>query len=211
MNEQTGFTIDDLAESVGIPIRTFRFYVSQGLLPGPGARGKGATYSDEHLLRLRLIRRLVEQRVPLAEIRERLESLTNVEIRDLLADEDQRSATRERAAEQSPKDYVAVLLGQARAKRAQPVVPPSQQTPLLAPAPPSPRTLLSSPAPAPRPGGQQGRGYRESDVWRRVELAPGVELHVRGDTERREAELIDRIIDAARTLGTALPDTKTLK
>jgi DNA-binding transcriptional MerR regulator len=198
VNEQTGFTIDDLAESVGIPIRTFRFYVSQGLLPGPGARGKGATYSDEHLLRLRLIRRLVEQRVPLAEIRERLESLTNVEIRDLLADEDQRSATRSRVAEESPKDYVAVLLGQARTKRAQPVVP-------------SPRTLILSPAPAPRPGGQQGRVYRESDVWRRVELAPGVELHVREDAELREAELIDRIIDAARTLGTASPDTKTLK
>jgi DNA-binding transcriptional MerR regulator len=199
VNEQTGFTIDDLAASVGIPIRTIRFYVSQGLLPGPGARGKLATYSDEHLLRLRLIRRLVDQRVPLAEIRERLESLTSAEIRDVLADEEQRSATRERAGEQSPKDYVAALLDQARAKHHQPVVPPPQRTALLSPASP------------PRPGAQQRRGQRESDVWRRLELAPGVELHVRADAELRDAELIDRVIDVVRTLGSASPEDSTRK
>src|SRR5690242_10862011 len=56
-NEQT-YTIEELAEQVGTPVRTIRFYIAEGLLSGPGTRGKAASYSGEHLLRLRLIRRL---------------------------------------------------------------------------------------------------------------------------------------------------------
>lgn len=45
-------TIDDLAARAEVPIRTVRFYIAEGLLPGASSRGKGASYTQEHLDRL---------------------------------------------------------------------------------------------------------------------------------------------------------------
>ncbi|HEY3999194.1 MAG TPA: MerR family transcriptional regulator [Candidatus Xenobia bacterium] len=87
-----GFSIEELTEQVGIPVRTLRYYIAEGLLPGPGSRGKGARYGREHLSRLRAIRRLVEQHVPLAEIRERLAGLGQNEVERLAAGADQPTA-----------------------------------------------------------------------------------------------------------------------
>ena len=53
--DEAGLSIDELARSSELPVRTIRYYVAEGLLPGPGGRGKAATYGEDHLLRLRLI------------------------------------------------------------------------------------------------------------------------------------------------------------
>ncbi|HEX2171461.1 MAG TPA: MerR family transcriptional regulator, partial [Dehalococcoidia bacterium] len=117
-NRMPDLTIEELAERGGVSVRTIRFYISEGLLPSSGGRGKAAAYGEEHLLRLRLIRRLGEQRVPLAEQRERLSRLSLEDVRALLAEEDQRSAELERArTTPSPREYVAGLLERARAAR----------------------------------------------------------------------------------------------
>lgn len=96
-------------------MRTVRYYISQGLLPGPGARGKSVSYGGDHLARLRLIRRLAEQHVPLAEQRERLAQLSADDLHALLREEDHeyRALEQARAAE-SPRDYVSRLLARAR-------------------------------------------------------------------------------------------------
>ena len=52
MQEGEALTIEQLAERVGVTVRTVRFYISDGLLPGPEGRGKAASHGDEHLLRL---------------------------------------------------------------------------------------------------------------------------------------------------------------
>src|SRR5215472_5260024 len=118
---EEGLSLDALAERVGVPMRTIRFYISQGLLPGPGSRGKSATYGEAHVIRLRLIRRLADQRVPLTKIAALVEGLTLEEAQALLAREEQR-ASELQAAEHtgSPKDYVAALLRQAQAGRLRP-------------------------------------------------------------------------------------------
>ena len=38
----------------------------------------------------------------------------------------------------------------------------------------------------------------EASAWRRVELAPGVELHIRADAETRYRALIERTLRASR-------------
>jgi DNA-binding transcriptional MerR regulator len=53
-------TAEELAEQAGVPLRTVRFCIANGLLPRAGDRGHGALYGQEHLLRLRLIHRLAE-------------------------------------------------------------------------------------------------------------------------------------------------------
>jgi DNA-binding transcriptional MerR regulator len=116
--DERELTIEELAERVQVPVRTIRFYISEGLVPGPGTRGKGTTYSEGHLLRLQLIRRLAEQRVPLAEQRELLGRLSLEEVQALLAEQEAHAAVLERSAQApSPKEYISALLHRAQASR----------------------------------------------------------------------------------------------
>src|SRR4051795_5362409 len=72
----TGDPLDltGLADRAGVSIRTVRYYLQQGLLPKPEARGPGAHYTAEHLDRLLLIKRLQREHLPLAEIRRVIET-----------------------------------------------------------------------------------------------------------------------------------------
>jgi DNA-binding transcriptional MerR regulator len=65
-------TLAELAEKCGLPGRTIRFYIARGLLPGPGKAGRGATYGEKHLERLREIERLQGQGMTLGEIAHQL-------------------------------------------------------------------------------------------------------------------------------------------
>ena len=174
-------TIEELSERIGIPVRTIRFYIAEGLLQGPGTRGKYATYGDEQLLRLRLIRRLSEQRVPLAEMRDMLSRLSLDEIRALLAKEDQQAAVLERAAQTaSPKEYIAALLNQGRQT--------SQVKESSSPYPP---------ARAPQQAVPISYSKQSAEVWQRWELAPGVELHVKASAQQQYHTLIEQLLRVA--------------
>jgi DNA-binding transcriptional MerR regulator len=196
-SDEISLTIDELSERTQTPVRTVRYYIAEGLLPGPGARGKGASYSEEHLLRLRLIRRLTERRAPLAEIREVMARVTPEEIRALLAEEDARAEALERAEQAqavSPRAYIAALLDQARAPRS-----PSQPTSTPRPGAKPSRYMgigTAARSGASGPGGMSGAAS-ETSAWRRVELAPGVELHIRLEAEKQNQTLIERLIQVS--------------
>ena len=82
---QADYSLADLARMADVTPRTIRYYVAQGLLPSPDAAGPATRYSDEHLARLRLIRRMQRDHLPLAEIRERLEQMGDAEVVKTLA------------------------------------------------------------------------------------------------------------------------------
>ncbi len=65
------YSLGDLANATGLEERTIRSYIERGLLPGAQARGRAATYSNEHLSRLRVILNLKRARpnIGLSEIR----------------------------------------------------------------------------------------------------------------------------------------------
>jgi DNA-binding transcriptional MerR regulator len=73
--------IHELAARAGISIRTIRYYIEEGLLPQPNYQGKYSTYSREFLDRLELILRLKESYLPLKEIREIMNSLSDEQVR----------------------------------------------------------------------------------------------------------------------------------
>jgi DNA-binding transcriptional MerR regulator len=71
------YSLNDLADAAGIEARTIRSYIERGLLPGALNKGRAASYSQEHLSRLEIIRSLRRARpnITLSEIRIFLEGL----------------------------------------------------------------------------------------------------------------------------------------
>jgi DNA-binding transcriptional MerR regulator len=193
------YSLTELADLAGVTPRTVRYYMSQGLLPSPGASGPGAKYDDTHLERLRLVRRLQREHLPLAEIRQRLAGLDDTAIATL-ADEPPASAD----PQDSALDYIRRLLGPrpVTPKRLMAGLEPPPAHTLtgeprnvesgpVTPLARSPITLGVEPAP--------GRNFERSQ-WERIPLAPDIELHVRRPLPRPLAKQVDRLVSIARDL-----------
>ena len=74
MDRTPTYDLQELCTEAGVTPRTVRYYIQQGLLQEPEARGPGAHYTEEHLDRLLLIKRLQKEHLPLAEIRKAIHS-----------------------------------------------------------------------------------------------------------------------------------------
>lgn len=66
------FSLADLVESSGLPERTVRNFITEGLVPPALGRGRSRYYTTDHLARLELVARLRAERLSFDEIRERL-------------------------------------------------------------------------------------------------------------------------------------------
>jgi len=63
------YGVEELARLAGVRVDTIRFYQAKGLLPRPRREGRRAVYTAHHLARLRRIRSLQDQGLPLDVIR----------------------------------------------------------------------------------------------------------------------------------------------
>ena len=188
------YSLTELADLAGVTPRTVRYYLSQGLLPSPGAVGPGVTYGDDHLDRLRLIRRLQREHLPLAEIRHQLEGLDTVEIAELAgAAASPADATPQVDPEDSALDYVRRLLNPTYPTAAlhQPRLASEAPAPLL--------KRIGPPPPASAPAAEPPSTATRSQ-WERIDLAPDVELHVRRPLSRHQSKKVDRLVSIAREL-----------
>lgn len=190
--------IGELAEQAGVTVRTIRYYVAEGLLPPPSGGGKYRTYAREHLLALRAIRRLKEAYLPLAEIRRRLQATSSADLQRL----GRAPCSSPWAETQEPR-------------RVPPLALPSPGTAAkpgdaCGPTTSAPAKTLQRMAQGtgsvvaghtvPTQQLRQAVGESASTVWRRVVLAPGVELHYQVAGDRRRYEVIGRLIRLAARL-----------
>jgi DNA-binding transcriptional MerR regulator len=207
--ESDRLTLTELSDRSNVTPRTVHFYIQQGLLPPAGSPGPGAKYDEGHLARLRLIRRLQREHLPLAEIRKRLEAMD---------DEAIRTAAAESTADQHPEpasalDYVRRLLaldhrGQAtRLDRialntVTPAARPATRVAAAESAPALSLGALASPIEALPPGpAAQAPATRpsvaERSQWERYSLAPDIELHVRRPLSRDQNRRVERLLARA--------------
>ncbi|MEO8077633.1 MAG: MerR family transcriptional regulator [Acidobacteriota bacterium] len=168
--------INELCKRAGVTPRTVHFYVQHGLLPPAGSTGPGARYGEGHVSRIKLIRLLQTQHLPLAEIAKRTKGLTDQQVDGLIAETVQRRARPAASA----LDYIRSVLSAADASKAD-----------------APRTARESigtqqPAPALTPPARS--------QWERFTLADGIELHVRRPLSRGEQRQLDALMAAARTV-----------
>jgi DNA-binding transcriptional MerR regulator len=176
------YAIGELADLAGVTPRTIRYYVSIGLLPAPDQAGPKTRYTDSHLKRLRLIRHLQRQRLPLSEIGDRIAKLDDEAVEAALdADVAARPAD-------SALDYIERLQGE------RPLNPGSKEV-----APKSAWALAQRPAEtssAPPSKAQLDTRTR----WERVPLSESVELHVRHPMDRRKRQQIEHFIRLGREM-----------
>jgi len=66
--EGEGLSLNDLVARSGLPVRTIRYYQSEGVLPKPEHKGRDAVYRPSHLERLRLIAELQDRGLTLGAI-----------------------------------------------------------------------------------------------------------------------------------------------
>jgi DNA-binding transcriptional MerR regulator len=212
MPNEEEYTIGELATLAGVTPRTIRYYVSIGLLPSPGQAGPGTRYGEGHLARLRLIRRLQREHLPLGEIAVRLEGLDDVAVEAALTVEDLGPAPSEGpafAADMAASARRGSVLGPApgsaldyinrlKEEQAKPSMPARElaapaSAPLMTQAAMAKAIAMSSPEPEEPVGAQRSQ-------WERVTLSQNVELHIRRPLGRLEQKQIERLIRLGREL-----------
>ena len=202
MPDEKRYSLTELADLAGVTPRTVRYYLAQGLLPAVGQMGPGSKYTRAHLARLQLVRRLQAEHLPLAEIRRRLETLGDEEVRDLVG------ATEPPPPTGTALEYLRTVLGGSLASRAGtqqdvgPAPAPSLQIaaerPVAAPALMRAHRSLSEAPPIET----EEPTARPSDrsQWERIVLVPDIELHIRRPLPRAQNKQVDRLVTIAREL-----------
>ena len=167
------YSLTDLARLADVTPRTIRYYISQGLLAAPTGSGQAARYGEGHLARLRLIRRLQKEHLPLAEIRSRLGRLSDDELDALLADEDTTNAPP--PPTDSATDYIRRVLGGAPTAAPPPAPAMLARASVHLASETAPSTRAVGPATYPRRGTRArplDLGARRADARRRAPPAP---------------------------------------
>jgi DNA-binding transcriptional MerR regulator len=156
--------------------RTIRYYLAEGLIqPADERQGTASVFEYRHLLQLVAVKKLQAEHLPIRKIRELVAGKSDQELEPLLGI----GTTNRSAADNDARRYLESLLA------------PSLSN-VTATASRSRRSAATTPAPNSAPAPEQ------TASWQRLEIEPGLELHIRSDytppaTSARTRSLVDRI------------------
>ena len=172
-------SIKDICAQAGVTPRTVHFYIQQALLPPPDGAGRGARYTEAHLARLRLIRRLQKEHLPLNEIRRQLAALSDDQVVHALAGGTPSSMR----VRESALDYIESVKSSAGNRRR----PPRSSRPTMdAVASLTSESSLTS-------------AVRHSQ-WNRIVLNEDLELHIRRPLSRERNRFVDKLLAFAKQM-----------
>ena len=159
--------------------RTIRYYLTEGLIsPAEEKQGTASVFSHRHLLQLLVVKKLQSEHLPIRKIRELVAGRTERELERLLGAEGSAAVKNEALS------YLEKLL----------VTPTAPRRP---PAPRALRQSASMPSPASPPDMAAAQSSPLSGglgTWSRIELEPGLELHVHNQYQPpREARGLRRL------------------
>ncbi|MCA1557508.1 MAG: MerR family transcriptional regulator [Acidobacteria bacterium] len=155
--------------------RTLRYYLSEGLLaPAEDKQGTASVFGYTHLLQLLVVKKLQAEHLPIRKIKELVAGRTERELERLLGGDEKHKEKNEAI------NYLESLLTyRAAAAPSQPVRQKSPASQHNAYQQPSAQPLQAQPS-----GGS----------WFRIEIEPGLELHIRDDYEPpKESKRIQRL------------------
>ena len=158
--------------------RTIRYYMSEGLIQTPGERqGTASVFNYLNLLQLLTVKKLQAEHLPIRKIRELVAGKSEQELELMLGVRGSSGKKTE------AKRYLETLLAPARSEPA--------------------AVAMAGPAAAPPP--PPAAAGAQSHSWQRVEIEPGLELHIRSDyspppTSGKTKSLIEKAILRLRRL-----------
>jgi DNA-binding transcriptional MerR regulator len=223
------YTLADLARLGDVTPRTIRYYLHRGLLPSPEPAGPATRYGEGHLRRLRLIRRLQRDHLPLAEIRARLERMDDAAVESAIAATGDAAPAPAMSTDETLA-FVRNLMSRAGVSPRFYDVPPAQPSATFEPAIPDGFPVRDRPAPvpgapdpaAPPPGVPAApsvpiapriavpalsipvpsapRQGGERSTWERLAITPDVEIHVRRPLDRHANKRVEQLARIAREL-----------
>jgi DNA-binding transcriptional MerR regulator len=154
--------------------RTIRYYLAEGLIQPPEEKqGTASVFGYMNLLQLLAVKKLQAEHLPIRKIRELVARKSERELETLIG---VGGTSGKKSRENEAQRYLESLLASPIDHRIE--------------APLKSRQMQSSAAPYP--------GGGETKSWQRVEIEPGLELHIRSDyspprTSARLRSLADRI------------------
>jgi DNA-binding transcriptional MerR regulator len=172
------YGIKEVCALAAVTPRTIHFYIQQGLLAPSQGAGRGARYSDGHVARLRLIRRLQKEHLPLSEIRRQMGTLDDEEVGRALA---QGTAA---AARGSALDYVKSVKARTVSKS----LPLFHRRPTVEAVATVASSHSTEPSSAPR------------SQWERIVLDQDLEIHIRRPLSRERARIVDKLLALAKQM-----------
>ena len=204
----------ELAQRTGLESRTIRHYISIGLVPPPLSKGRDARYGKEHLERLQAIR-VLRRKLKLEEIRD----LFHTQGIPKVADTDGEDGL---LLQESAQGYLASVKERflsTTTRRPQSSHPPAMsasrgtmadwdsQEGADSAVPPSPADAEFSNPPLDqligllKQGGSKHLVPRRGQPWHVIEIVPGMELHVKDQSESQLA-LMEQVCDLMRNIMT---------
>lgn len=194
------FLVHELAEQAQTTVRTIRYYTDEGLLPQPEIQGKFAYYTQNHLNRLKLIRRMKDSYLPLREIRQIMASLADEEVGKRLQEQalsGTKSETELNPPQPAPQagskalEYISRLMEEQAVFRSKETrVPPQSSQPANRNAAISSMNDSSG----------ASSFLSEGENWQRISLARGVELHLLTPADMDTTNRIRQLIAFAQKL-----------
>ena len=169
--------------------RTVRYYLTEGLLsPAEDKQGTASVFGYRHLLQLLVVKKLQAEHLPIRKIRDLVEGRTERELERLLGAEGGVAAKKNEAL-----SYLEQLLTKPHAA-------PPQQSPQASQSPRRAALIESLAQSAP----QASASSSGAGTWSRIELEPGLELHVHDQYRppreskglRRLTQFIMRVIES---------------
>lgn len=195
------FTLEDLENKSGLTMRTLRYYIQEGLLPGPDTRGKYARYSQSHLDTIRFIERLKLLNMPLKQIRHLLETMSSEDIERIIQSEPvkdliksspifldkEEKGKKNEEKRSSALDYIHNLESSQEKFYFKEGI-----NNYLPPAP--------SQIPAPSLTVIENKQVKDGETWQRIHLADGIELQVRQPMNKRYEQKVNELLAITRKL-----------
>lgn len=192
---QDSYSLNDLADAVGIEARTIRSYIERGLLPSAQTRGRAASYSEEHLSRLKVIKSLRRARpnIALSEIRIWLQELNPEQIHNL-ARGSLTAAARAIDESMQPDDVDTLDVAADDDGEVPRMIDWDQSAAKLTGAERLVRLLREVSGLMPPAHASKVEG------WQRITVTPDIELSVRAEFDANQLEVFRELADLLRHL-----------
>jgi len=208
------YSIAELTEATGLKPRTIYFYVQEKIIPGPSGAGSSARYSEEHRIKLLLIKKLKdEQRMNLKVIRNILEDIEFVHapmpgVPAIPAGEDELDIILDHflaaaAGDESSRAMSMDLLEEPSEDRS---VMRSMKTSLPKSSRRTERAAesrinLNLWRSAQTPLSYKRESEEDEKTWRKEMIVDGMDLYVRRDIERKYgSEIRDQILELKKKI-----------